>query len=99
MSADIMNFAGLYGAGAGAATGGTANNTNACKNIHMVYLENECASNANTTNQIFQEKAKSVKNRHIEMRYYKNSINIVLLSQLSTIQVNTNTEPKHLYFY
>lgn len=64
-----MNFAGLYGAGAGAATGGTANNTNACKNIHMVYLENECASNANTTNQIFQEKAKKC-----EKQTYRNEI-------------------------
>lgn len=71
-SADIMNFAGLYGAGAGAATGGTANNTNACKNIHMVYLEDDTASNANTTNMtndIFQEKAKKC-----EKQTYRNEI-------------------------
>jgi DNA mismatch repair protein MutS len=72
MSADVMNFAGLYGAGAGAATGGTANNTNACKNIHMVYLEDDTASNANTTNMtndIFQEKAKKC-----EKQTYRNEI-------------------------
>jgi len=70
MSADIMNFAGLYGAGAGA-----ANNTNACKNIHMVYLGDDFANTTNntnttnTTNTILQEKAK-----RCEKQTYRNEI-------------------------
>ena len=68
MSADIMNFAGLYGAGAGAGAG-AANNTNACKNIHMVYLGDESANNTNTTNTILQEKAK-----RCEKQTYRNEI-------------------------
>lgn len=67
MSADIMNFAGLYGAGTWA-----ANNTNACKNIHMVYLGDEVANttnNTNNTNTILQEKAK-----RCEKQTYRNEI-------------------------
>ena len=75
MSADIMNFAGLYGVGS--ASGGSTSNTNACKNIHMVYLENECASNANNTNQIFQDKAKKCEKQtyrsEILQKFYKYS--------------------------
>lgn len=79
MSADIMNFAGLYGAGA--ATGGTAGNTNACKNIHMVYLEEEEDEGANTTNiatHIFKEKAvkceKQTYRNEILQKFYKYSV-------------------------
>jgi DNA mismatch repair protein MutS len=68
MNADIMNFAGLYGAGAGAGAG-AANNTNACKNIHMVYLGDDFANTTNTTNTILQEKAK-----RCEKQTYRNEI-------------------------
>lgn len=70
---DVMNFAGLYGAGS--TTIGSANNTNACKNIHMVYLEDE---GANTANNIFQEKAKKCEKQtyrnEILQKFYKYSV-------------------------
>jgi DNA mismatch repair protein MutS len=70
VSADIMNFAGLYG------TASNSNaNTNACKNIHMVYLEDE---DENTTNHIFKEKAlkceKQTYRNEILQKFYKYSI-------------------------
>ena len=80
MSTDIMNFAGLYGAASNANA-----NTNACKNIHIVYLEegegegevegkrkgaeDEGASTANTANHIFKEKAVKC-----EKQTYRNEI-------------------------
>ena len=80
MSADIMNFAGLYGAGT--TTCGSASNTNACKNIHMVYLENEkedeTANAINIANHIFKEKAlkceKQTYRNEILQKFYKYSI-------------------------
>lgn len=79
MSADIMNFAGLYGAGA--TTYGSASNTNACKNIHMVYLEeeeeDEGANTETTANYILKEKAlrceKQTYRNEILQKFYKYS--------------------------
>jgi DNA mismatch repair protein MutS len=77
MSADIMNFAGLYGAGT--TTCGSTSNTNACKNIHMVYLENEKEDeSANIANHIFKEKAvkceKQTYRNEILQKFYKYSV-------------------------
>jgi DNA mismatch repair protein MutS len=85
MSADIMNFAGLYGAGT--AICGSASNTNVCKNIHMVYLEEEKEKEkenekeddtTNITNHIFKEKAlkceKQTYRNEILQKFYKYSV-------------------------
>ena len=62
-SRDVMNYAGIYGA--------SSDNTNPCKNIHMVYLEDDTTTTTttNTTNQIFKEKAQKC-----EKQTYRNEI-------------------------
>ena len=93
MSADIMNFAGLYGAGA--ATGGTASNTNACKNIHMVYLEEEDdgANTTNIANHIFKEKAvkceKQTYRNEILQKFYKYSVAESIIQYTSEYEYGT----------
>ena len=59
-SADVMNYAGIYGT--------SSEKTNACKNIHMVCLEDE-SLDTTATNHIFQEKAKKC-----EKQTYRNEI-------------------------
>ena len=63
-SADAMNYAGIYGT--------SSEKTTACKNIHIVCLEDEIQESENattSTNHIFKEKAKKC-----EKQVYRNEI-------------------------
>jgi len=98
MSADIMNFAGLYGVGA--ATGGSASNTNACKNIHVVYLGNDndetqpqLQHQTDTANHIFKEKAikceKQIYRNEILQKFYKYSVAESIIDYTSEYEYGT----------
>lgn len=92
VSADIMNFAGLYGAGTTSC--GSASNANACKNIHMVYLEKETEDEcANIANHIFKEKAlkceKQTYRNEILQKFYTYSIAESIIQYMSEYDYGT----------
>ena len=87
MSADIMNFAGIYGAST--CGSGSFGGSSSCKNIHVVYLGDgeECGeamrdanttNPPNTTNNIFKEKARKCEKQtyrdEILNKFYKYSV-------------------------
>jgi DNA mismatch repair protein MutS len=85
-SADVMNFAGIYGA--------SSDNTNACKNIHMVYLDNDAKDSMSvTTNNIFKEKAqkceKQTYRNEILQKFYKFSLAESVIEYTSEYEYGT----------
>jgi len=83
MSADIMNFAGIYGVATSGFGTGASNNT--CKNIHMVYLgdgdgdgDEHPDNDTSTSTYIFKEKAvkceKQTYRNEILQKFYKYSV-------------------------
>jgi DNA mismatch repair protein MutS len=93
MSADIMNFAGIFGATPSVSVG----NTNACKNIHMVCLEDEildtAGDNATTTSHIFKEKARKCEKQtyrnEILQKFYKYSVAESIIEYTSEYEYGT----------
>ena len=87
-SADAMNYAGIYGT--------SSDKTNACKNIHIVCLEDEIqeSENAtNSTNHIFKEKAKKCEKQiyrnEILEKFYKYSVAESIIQYTSEYEYGT----------
>ena len=87
-SADVMNYAGIYGT--------SSDKTNACKNIHIVCLEDEIQESenaANLTNHIFKEKAKKCEKQiyrnEILEKFYKYSVAESIIQYTSEYEYGT----------
>jgi DNA mismatch repair protein MutS len=101
MSADIMNFAGIYGVTTGGFGSGAANNT--CKNIHMVYLGdghgdnagNEISTSTSTSTHAFKEKAvkceKQTYRNEILQKFYKYSVAESIIQYTSEYDYGTQS--------
>ena len=85
MSADIMNFAGIYGESAG--------NTHTCKNIHMVYLGDGDGDGLGTSTHIFKEKAikceKQTYRNEILQKFYKYAVAESIIQYTSDYEYGT----------
>jgi DNA mismatch repair protein MutS len=89
MSADIMNFAGIYGESAG--------NTHTCKNIHMVYLgDGDGDGDGNglgSSTHIFKEKAikceKQTYRNEILQKFYKYAVAQSIIQYTSDYEYGT----------